>query len=548
MIPRLRFFAVALPLVLVAFTSPALADGGYWPRHAYAALPSIPAQRALIVHKDGMETLTVESTFDTPSPDVGWILPLPAEPTKIEVADSGTLTSLAVLLGPQVIHDLWDIGDVILPIVIWLVVLVLYLALSKQGRDPVEVITAVTVTLITFFLLWGLFSPAGSAGVKAAHAVQVVSAQKVGSYDVSILRAQDAGAVDQWLSANDLAGLRPEAVAVVDDYGARGWCFAVARLSRSEGGEATPHPLSVTFPADEPVYPMKLTRLAGSTTHVELYVIADRMAAAAGFRLVFSDTFHGATYDRRYSRDDPRRVFEGSRYGPLIGAAPLVAAMWDDCVVSRLEAHLPPAAMDQDVALRSAEFKPHRDMYFSSRGRRDAAVCILLLGAIPTLIYAGVIFAGRRLPNRRQARRLVMLAIVVLAMAVIVPLMHEVVPVGPEIRLFSDEDQTYHFSWVVREMTREGHLHEGMTGEQLAAVLAEAPQRGFTSEDGECPWFVNLYTGGPVWFERSPGNFATSRINQESWLCVYDQYGLEVPVCKLPPGKVGGAKSEEKAK
>ena len=60
-------------LILVLTLVPihhARADGVYIPQRAYPALPTIPVQRAIIIHRDGIETLIVESTFQSKSPDV----------------------------------------------------------------------------------------------------------------------------------------------------------------------------------------------------------------------------------------------------------------------------------------------------------------------------------------------------------------------------------------------------------------------------------------------------------------------------------------------
>ena len=86
----------------------AAGDGKYWPEPAYPATPKIPLQRAIIVHKDGIETLIVESAFESESPNVGWVLPLPAEPTKLAVADPGMCRSLSMCLRPRILHDLHD--------------------------------------------------------------------------------------------------------------------------------------------------------------------------------------------------------------------------------------------------------------------------------------------------------------------------------------------------------------------------------------------------------------------------------------------------------
>jgi hypothetical protein len=86
-----RLLAVLAAVAAMLAAAPAArGDGMYFPEHAFPELPTIPMQRALIVHKGGMETLVVESTFKSGSPGVGWVLPLPAEPTAFsERATSG---------------------------------------------------------------------------------------------------------------------------------------------------------------------------------------------------------------------------------------------------------------------------------------------------------------------------------------------------------------------------------------------------------------------------------------------------------------------------
>ena len=83
-------FGVAL-LVLVG--EHALADGGFWPAQAFPKMPEIPAQRAIIAFRDGVETLVVESTVASPSPMVGWTVPLPADPTRIAPVDPGIMNT-----------------------------------------------------------------------------------------------------------------------------------------------------------------------------------------------------------------------------------------------------------------------------------------------------------------------------------------------------------------------------------------------------------------------------------------------------------------------
>ena len=94
--PNRKYRAVAAIILLAG--SAALGDGMYKAGVAFPANPTIPSQRALIAWRNGSETLIVESTYQTPSPNVGWILPLSAQPTKLEQADPGLLPSLSMCL------------------------------------------------------------------------------------------------------------------------------------------------------------------------------------------------------------------------------------------------------------------------------------------------------------------------------------------------------------------------------------------------------------------------------------------------------------------
>src|SRR5690606_30527449 len=107
----------------------------------------------------------------------------------------------------------------------------------------------VLMLLAASVLLPSLNAPRGLAG---DDGIAIASTQRVGNYDATVLRADDAAALSQWLADQELAPLGASEQAIVDGYIARGWCVVVARLAREGGGGATPHPLVASFPAAQP--------------------------------------------------------------------------------------------------------------------------------------------------------------------------------------------------------------------------------------------------------------------------------------------------------
>jgi hypothetical protein len=517
---------VWIAVAILFVSEAAFADGVYLPERAYPALPRIPVQRALIAYRDGMETLVVESAMETESPSVGWILPLPAEPVELAAADGGMLTTMAVCTGPAVTHDLHN--------VYWPAVLILGLVapvalkamLSKNGVT----LGGVLAWILWYGLMFSLFSPAG--GTSPSHtAVAVRASQRIGKYDVAVLRAPAAAALSDWLEENAFHPLDERGLALVEDYINRGWCFVVARLVRDEGGEATPHPIAATFPAAEPVYPMRLTALAGSTVHVELYVAADRMAEAPRFRCAASAVYHPLPKEEEY----PFAWFQYAHPFNLAVAQPeLCDVLWDGCVVTRLQADLKPESMDKDVELELVEFEPHWDHFYSARGRLGASIAILLWGAVPLAFCCAVAFYRRTWPGRWAGRCIALLAGGVLAIAGIVYATAPVVPVGPGTRLHDIWTRQEAYEMIAQAMVRSGDLHAGMSAREMDAVPQRALDLDLIEPDYAEEFLTNPFTGTPSRCERSPGNFATRRIGDEVYFCLYDEVGRESRVVALP--------------
>ncbi|WP_405893512.1 DUF2330 domain-containing protein [Streptomyces sp. NBC_00104] len=134
-----------------------------------------------------------------------------------------------------------------------------------------------------------MFESDGMAGDAAPRdprsSVDVVGRERLGPFDVARLTATDSGALGDWLDENGFA-LPDRLDTALEPYVRRKWEYVAIRLAPedSEGSEgsaaSTPlsgtlDPLHLTFASDEPVYPMRLSRLAATPQALGLYVLAE---------------------------------------------------------------------------------------------------------------------------------------------------------------------------------------------------------------------------------------------------------------------------------
>ncbi len=110
----------ALALLLMA--AKAMADGFVVVKRdvgSVEAKPSSDAQRALLVWRDGKETLHLLSTYRGPAADFAWVIPVPTRPTVqrsswqlFDAAEAATrpLVPCALRDAPQVLWLCWAVG------------------------------------------------------------------------------------------------------------------------------------------------------------------------------------------------------------------------------------------------------------------------------------------------------------------------------------------------------------------------------------------------------------------------------------------------------
>ncbi|MFI8531841.1 DUF2330 domain-containing protein [Streptomyces aquilus] len=222
-------------------------------------------------------------------------------------------------------------------------------------------------------------------GVGRAPGVGVVDRQKLGPFDVARLTATDPDALGDWLADHGFS-LPPRLSGALQPYVARRWEYVAIRLAPDTTGtplQGTLDPLSLSFTADEPVYPMRLSRLARTPQSLGLYVLAaHRMEPASAI-----------------GGSRPRVTFAGritpprnSPLAELTAGTPFLTAIGQEFPA--------PSLIDGDHTLRrTAADTPFQQVVYEDRLRTVAGVPAWLLTVAATLAAltaAVALFAVRR--------------------------------------------------------------------------------------------------------------------------------------------------------
>ncbi len=513
----------------------ALGNGVKFPQIGYAKMPEIPQQRALIAYKDGIETLVVESAYVTDSPEVGWVLPVPAEPMEISVADRDVLKSVAMCMRPEVVHDLGQGLDSIL--MAWVIVAVVCLGVIFS-RPEGNLILASLVVVAMIVLLGSIMLPAlSAAGPSQGQAgVSAISVQRVGNYDVTVLKSASAEALQIWLKEQGLAAIPAAGVPVVNDYAKQGWVFLVAKLARQGDGAASAHPLAVKFATKQAVFPMRLTALANTTTQVDLYIIAAGQVASPAFALNSVDRYQPV-------REGPAKGvnaviaahYEAGKTRLAIGSPEAAKWLWPGCIVTHLSARLHPADMGKDVWLTIGSVgRPYRQTVYSEQGRRQSSLVDLLIGGILITIAMAIICRHRRRPLKQEMMAVGVVAVVAVLWSGYDWLRYPVVPLVMDPNNAGQPLESNRFELRDRSEDVEAMLQRSLTEPttrpaRLRAMIAEA-----LADNRARGWAVNPLNGKLMTEERTPGNYAVREIEGKPVLCLYDLEGREL---RIEPGQ-----------
>ena len=382
---RLRL-GLCLFVLVACPADPAFADGKFFRKFDIADEPGIQAQRAVVAYRDGVETLIVQSDVTGKGESFGWLLPLPAEPTSIEPCHPHTLMALGDVIRPDITkHPRTLLAFSLLLMLLMFFACVDYLRSRARGNSPSVLVRAVSVIAALLFLLSILLPGLNSARLLRDQ-VTVTQSLRAGVYDVRVITASTPEAVQQWLTSNGFAS-PPSATAVIQDYVSRRWCFLAARVSTDLKQAVTHHPLRVTFPASNCVYPMKLTGSDGEPVQLDLWVIGERRAAAKYMKTWTSDSYDvDVQYAHRfddYESTMPAVYKARTRGLARVGIPAVSGIMWDGCVVTRLHGRLEAADMNSDLDVTWHDASPERLALYSRAGALgDSASMSLLVLAV----------------------------------------------------------------------------------------------------------------------------------------------------------------------
>ncbi|MFE1951278.1 DUF2330 domain-containing protein [Streptomyces sp. NPDC059524] len=287
--------------------------------------------------------------------DAAWIMPVPHRAT-VKLGDVDLFTDLSVATAPEVRtrHYFWP----------------------RAGDWPFD---------------GGAGDGAAATPSAAGSGVGVVGRERLGPFDVARLTATDPDALADWLHDNGFE-LPARLDRALRPYVDQGWEYVAVRLAPATADHlpmtGSLDPLHLTFASERPVYPMRLSRLARTEQHLNLYVLA-------AHRMEPRSAIGGAA---------PRMTFAGkvtNTYGPLAEFAtgtPYLTAYTQDFPT--------PSTIDGDHELRrSAHDTAYRQVKYEDElltvGPDIPVWLLTVLGAfaaVATTVILLVVRARRRRP------------------------------------------------------------------------------------------------------------------------------------------------------
>lgn len=234
---------------LFCFSTDSLADGAFLFKWDKTADIDEPEQKAIIFHHAGREDMVIQVKYEGPAEEFGWLIPVPSYP-EVRKGSMDCFYELSKLSQLAIRRDF-----------------------SFSNRMP---------------------------GRRGPDSVEVLQVQTVGTYDLTVLAADDATKLEDWLKTN--AFVFPRSLRnVLGGYIKKKWYFVLVRIDLAHGGNrhgeggianasgATPdnpnlgkskvtsaelHPLVLSFRSDKCVFPLAISAANHKISEVSLYVLS----------------------------------------------------------------------------------------------------------------------------------------------------------------------------------------------------------------------------------------------------------------------------------
>lgn len=232
------------------------------------AITRIGDQITYVFYKDGLESFVIRPGFSGKVDEFGMLIPFPTPPAIRKVEDPIFDHVAKAVDPPEVVVDLRMFE--------------MERALRTEGAVP---------------------APAAAGGLAVQEdSVRVIREEAVGMYEVAVLEAGSAKALQRWL---DDHGYRyPEGMGpVAQEYVADGWCFVAVKTKVGVKRKVTPRPgmreadpampkgatfdgnvqaMGFRFRSERLVVPMRLSAFNAGRLHNIVYVLTDGPVRADG--------------------------------------------------------------------------------------------------------------------------------------------------------------------------------------------------------------------------------------------------------------------------
>jgi hypothetical protein len=181
-------------------------------------------ESAIIVwdSKTKTEHFIRSATFESDSPDFGFLVPTPTIPTLQESSDQIFIMSEEFMVPEKIEKNVY-------------------------GVNPIFILGA-------FFMLK---SRSDDARVTALPPVRVLARQQVSGYDAVILEADNAAALQNWLNEHHYAA-QPDLLEWFEPYIQKKWKISAFKIAyRSTGEPFATSPVKMSFQTDQPFFPYR---------------------------------------------------------------------------------------------------------------------------------------------------------------------------------------------------------------------------------------------------------------------------------------------------